>query len=99
MERIDLDVAQIRAIVEAERQKAGTEAGPVRDVAGRPRASRPVALGNSMTTVPATTDMHYRIGITETFQSTLVMMLAEQGRLNLTTRSRAGFPTCSRLTR
>ena len=43
-----------------------------------------MALGNSMTTVPAATNMHYRIGgITWTFQSTLLLMLAEQGRIRL----------------
>ena len=43
-----------------------------------------MALGNSLTTVPATTNMHYRIGgITETFQSTLLLMLAERGRIHL----------------
>jgi CubicO group peptidase (beta-lactamase class C family) len=37
--------------------------------------------------------MHYRIGgITETFQSTLVMMLAEQGRLNLDDKISRWFP-------
>ena len=37
-----------------------------------------------MTTVPATTEMHYRIGgIAETFMSTLLLMLVEQGRINL----------------
>ena len=40
------------------------------------------AHGDSMTTVPATTDMHYRIGgIAETFMSTLLLMLVEQGRI------------------
>jgi D-alanyl-D-alanine carboxypeptidase len=61
MERIDLDVAQIRAIVEAERQKAGTAAVLFGMWQGD-RELLTVALGNSMTTVPATTDMHYRIG-------------------------------------
>jgi hypothetical protein len=61
MERIDLDVAQIRAIVEAERQKAGTEAVLFGMWQGD-RELLTVALGNSMTTVPATTDMHYHIG-------------------------------------
>jgi D-alanyl-D-alanine carboxypeptidase len=92
MERIDLDVAQIRAIVEAERQKAGTAAVLFGMWQGD-RELLTVALGNSMTTVPATTDMHYRIGgITETFQSTLVMMLAEQGRLNLDHKISRWFP-------
>lgn len=42
------------------------------------------ALGRSMTTVPAMTGMHYRIGgIAETFMSTLLLMLVEQGRISL----------------
>ena len=92
MERIDLDVEHISAIVEAERQKAGTEAVLFGMWQGD-RELLTVALGNSMTTVPATTDMHYRIGgITETFQTTLVMMLAEQGRLNLDDKISRWFP-------
>lgn len=43
-----------------------------------------LALGDSMTGVPATTDMHLRIGgISQTFTGTLVMMLVERGRLHL----------------
>lgn len=43
-----------------------------------------LAAGSSMTAAPATTEMHYRIvGITETFQSTLLMMLSEQGGIRL----------------
>jgi CubicO group peptidase (beta-lactamase class C family) len=43
-----------------------------------------MAPGNSMTTVPATTDMHYRIGgIAETFMSMLLLMLVEQNRISL----------------
>lgn len=41
-------------------------------------------LGDSMTGVPATTDMHLRIGgISQTFTGTLVMMLVERGQLHL----------------
>jgi D-alanyl-D-alanine carboxypeptidase len=51
------------------------------------------AQGDLMTTVPATTDMHYRIGgITETFMSTLLLRLVEQGASASTTRSRASSP-------
>ncbi|MDZ4713466.1 MAG: serine hydrolase domain-containing protein [bacterium] len=43
-----------------------------------------VAFGESMTTVPADTSMHVRIGgITETFFGTLVMMLVDQGKFGL----------------
>jgi D-alanyl-D-alanine carboxypeptidase len=52
-----------------------------------------MALGDSMTTVPATTDMHYRIGgIAETFMSTLPLMLVEQGRIGLDDRISRWFP-------
>jgi CubicO group peptidase (beta-lactamase class C family) len=46
-----------------------------------------------MTTVPATTEMHYRIGgIAETFMSTLLLMLVEQGRINLDDKIAHWFP-------
>jgi D-alanyl-D-alanine carboxypeptidase len=51
------------------------------------------ALGASMTTVPAATDMHYRIGgIAETFMSTLLLMLVEQGRISLDEKISRWFP-------
>src|ERR1700719_4364243 len=51
------------------------------------------AHGDSMTTVPATTNMHYRIGgIAETFMSTLLLMLVEQGRISLDDRISRWFP-------
>lgn len=43
-----------------------------------------VAFGESMTSVPADTSMHVRIGgITEMFFGTLVMMLVDQGKIGL----------------
>ena len=52
-----------------------------------------MALGDSMTTVPATTDMHYRIGgIGETFMSTLLLMLVEQGHISLDDTISRWFP-------
>jgi D-alanyl-D-alanine carboxypeptidase len=52
-----------------------------------------MALGESMTTVPASTDMHYRIGgIGETFMSTLLLMLVEQGRIGLDEKISRWFP-------
>ncbi|MBK8551581.1 MAG: beta-lactamase family protein [Ignavibacteria bacterium] len=43
-----------------------------------------VALGESMTSVPANIDMHLRIGgVSEIFLGTLLMILAEQGKINL----------------
>jgi D-alanyl-D-alanine carboxypeptidase len=43
-----------------------------------------IALGESMTDVPADVNMHLRIGgVTETFMGTLVMMLSDQGKFKL----------------
>jgi CubicO group peptidase (beta-lactamase class C family) len=54
------------------------------------------AVGHSMTTVPATTDMHYRIGgIAETFMSTLLLMLVEQGHISLDDKISRWFPSSS----
>lgn len=79
----NIDAARIRSIVEAESANAGTQAVQFGMWVGRNKVLT-TALGHSMVTVPATTDMHYRIGgITETFQATLLMMLAEQGRIHL----------------
>jgi CubicO group peptidase (beta-lactamase class C family) len=51
------------------------------------------ALGKSMTTVPAATNMHFRVGgIAEAFMSTLLLMLAEQGRINLDETISRWFP-------
>jgi D-alanyl-D-alanine carboxypeptidase len=77
------DPDRLRAIVRAGAQKAGT-AAVVFGMWVRDREVLTTALGDSMTTVPATTDMHYRIGgIAETFMSTLLLMLVEQGRISL----------------
>ena len=80
---LNVDAVRIRAIVETESTRAGTQAVQFGMWVGRQEVLT-MALGNSMTTVPATTNMHYRIGgITWTFQSTLLLMLAEQGRIRL----------------
>ena len=43
-----------------------------------------VTYGESMTGVPVQRNMHFRIGgVTETFQGTLLMMLVDQGKINL----------------
>ncbi|GMU58217.1 MAG: hypothetical protein AMXMBFR33_73630 [Candidatus Xenobia bacterium] len=86
------DPVRLRSIVETEARKAGTQAVQfgmwVDD-----REILTMALGNSMTTVPATTSMHYRIGgATLFFQSTLLMMLVEQGRLSLDDKLVRWFP-------
>ena len=86
------DPDRLRVIVEAGAKKAGTNAVEfgmwVND-----RKVVTMALGNSMTTMPATTDMHYRIGgVAETFMSTLLLMLAEQKRISLDDRISRWFP-------
>jgi D-alanyl-D-alanine carboxypeptidase len=97
----NIDAARVRAIVEAESAKAKTQAVEFGMWVGR-REVLTMALGNSMDTVPATTDMHYRIGgITETFQTTLLMMLAEQGRIRLEdtiARWYPGLPSADKVT-
>ena len=86
------DPDRLRAIVQAEAQKAGTKAVEF-GMWVREREVLTMALGNSMTTVPATTAMHYRIGgIAETFMSTLLLMLVEQGRISLDDKISRWFP-------
>jgi D-alanyl-D-alanine carboxypeptidase len=86
------DPDRLRAIVQAGGQKAGTKA-VVFGMWVRDREVLTTALGNSMTTVPAATDMHYRIGgIAETFMSTLLLMLVEQGRISLDDKISRWFP-------
>ena len=82
----------MRAIVEPEAQKLGNKA-VLFGMWVNDREIVTMALGDSMTTVPATTDMHYRIGgIAETFMSTLLLMLVEQGRINLDDKIAHWFP-------
>src|SRR5208337_1785891 len=74
---------RVQAIVEADAKKADAKA-VLFGMWVRDREVLTTALGQSMTTVPAMTDMHYRVGgIAETFMSTLLLMLVEQGRINL----------------
>jgi len=83
---------RVRAIVQAGAQKAGTKAVEF-GMWVHNREILTMALGDSMTTVPATTDMHYRIGgIAETFMSTLLLMLVEQGRISLDDKISCWFP-------
>ncbi len=86
------DPERLQAIVHAGAEAAGAKAV----VFGMWIADREViatALGASMTTVPAATDMHYRIGgIAETFMSTLLLMLVEQGRISLDEKISRWFP-------
>jgi D-alanyl-D-alanine carboxypeptidase len=86
------DPARVRAIVEAEAQKLGNKA-VLFGMWVNNREIVTMALGDSMTTVPATTHMHYRIGgIAETFMSTLLLMVVEQGRINLDDKIARWFP-------
>lgn len=86
------DPGRLRVIVRAEAQKTGTKA-VVFGMWVRDREILTMALGNSMTTVPATTAMHWRIGgIAETFMSTLLLMLVEQGRIDLDDKISRWFP-------
>jgi D-alanyl-D-alanine carboxypeptidase len=86
------DPDRLRAIVQAEAAKLRTKAVLFGMWVGD-REILTTALGHSMTTVPATTDMHYRIGgIAETFMSTLLLMLVEQGRINLDDKISRWFP-------
>jgi CubicO group peptidase (beta-lactamase class C family) len=87
------DPDRLRAIVQTGAEKAGNKA-VVFGMWVDDREILTMALGHSMTTVPATPDMHYRIGPDrgDLQLSTLLLMLVEQGRISWTIRSRAGFP-------
>jgi CubicO group peptidase (beta-lactamase class C family) len=86
------DPLRLREIVQAQAQKAGTKAVEF-GIWVDDREILTTALGDSMTTVPATTDMHYRIGgIAETFMSTLLLMLVEQQRISLYDKISRWFP-------
>ncbi len=86
------DPDRLRAIVRAGAQKAGTQAVEF-GMWVHNREVLAMAVGHSMTTVPATTDMHYRIGgIAETFMSTLLLMLVEQGHISLDDKISRWFP-------
>ncbi len=86
------DPARLRRIIEDEGRRLGTRGIEFGMWIGN-REVLATALGESMTTVPATTNMHYRIGGTaETFMSTLLLMLAEQGRIELDAPISRWFP-------
>ena len=86
------DPVRLRALVAAKAHKLGARAVEFGVWVGD-REVITTALGQSMTTVPATTDMHYRIGgIAETFMSTLLLMLVEQGRIGLDDTISRWFP-------
>ena len=86
------DPERVRAIVQDMANKLGAKA-VVFGMWGRGHEVLTMALGESMTTVMATTDMHYRIGgIAETFMSTLLLMLVEQKRIGLDDKISRWFP-------
>ena len=86
------DPERLRALVQAQARKVGARAVEFGIWVGD-REVFTTALGQSMTTVPATTDMHYRIGgIAETFMSTLLLMLVEQRRIGLDETISRWFP-------
>ena len=86
------DPDAIRKIVQDVSQKDGTKAVEFGMWQGD-REILTTALGHSMTETPAVTGMHYRIGgIAETFMSTLLLMLQEQGRIDLDQKISRWFP-------
>ena len=88
----NLNTNSIRKIVQAQAQKDGSKAVEFGMWQGD-REILTIALGQSMTEVPAATNMHYRIGgIAETFMSTLLLMLQEQGRVDLDQKISRWFP-------
>lgn len=86
------DPESIRKIVQDVSQKDGSKAVEFGMWQGD-REILTTALGRSMTEFPAATNMHYRIGgIAETFMSTLLLMLEEQGRIDLDQKISRWFP-------
>lgn len=86
------DPQALKALVEREAQRAGTSA-VLFGLWHQGREVLTMATGHSMATVPATTSMHWRIGgMTETFQSVLLLKLAEQGRIRLDDTIDRWFP-------
>jgi CubicO group peptidase (beta-lactamase class C family) len=77
------DPGAVRAIVKDEAAKLGTKAIEFGMWVNQDEILT-MALGESMTAMPAGKDMHFRIGgIAETFMSTLLLMLVEQRRVSL----------------
>jgi D-alanyl-D-alanine carboxypeptidase len=86
------DANQVRAILRAESTRAATRAVIFGMWAGD-KEILAEALGESEAGVPATTAMHYRIGgISETFLSTVLLILSEQGQINLDDKISRWFP-------
>jgi len=86
------DPGVLRAMVQAEARRLGARGVEFGMWVGD-REVLTTAVGESMTTVPATADMHYRIGgIAETFMSTLLLMLVEKGAIGLDDPIARWFP-------
>jgi len=86
------DVSQLRAVLETASRHAGTQAVEFGMWRGKTEILT-TALGNSMTSVPATTDMHWRVGgFSEMFEGTLLMMLVERHRIDLDQKISKWFP-------
>ena len=88
----NLNPSRLHAIVEYGAREAHAKAVLFGVWAGR-REILTGAIGNSMTTEPATTHMHYRIGgIAETFMSTMLLILVERGLIGLDDTILRWFP-------
>ena len=86
------DAKAIRALVRGESAKAGTRAVIFGLWSGREEVLVE-SLGSSVQGVPATPEMHYRIGgITETFIVTLLFILADQKRIDLDSKISRWLP-------
>ena len=87
------DVAKLTAILQAQKQETNVKTllfGMWID----DREVLTTALGDSMTNVPATPEMHFRIGgVSETFLTTLLLRLAEQKVLSLDDKLSTWFPS------
>ncbi len=86
------DVSQLQAILNTSSQHAGTQAVEFGMWIGDKEVLT-AALGNSMTSVLANTDMHWRVGgISELFEGTLLMMLVDEKRIDLDQKISRWFP-------
>lgn len=86
------DPAHLQAILNAASQEAGTQAVEFGMWMGD-REVLTTALGHSMTSVPANTQMHWRVGgMSELFEGTLLMMLVDEKRIDLDQTISKWFP-------
>ncbi len=86
------DASQLRSILRTESDKAGTQAVVFGMWVGE-KEILTEALGSTTPGVPATTAMHYRIGgITETFLSTVLLVLSERGLVDMEAKISRWFP-------